>query len=250
MRVAAIVVLSAATCFAQRGFTTNNNSNASNGNRGSNQGGQHNGTQHNSGQHNGGQQQLRWTGRRELQSGSTPTYVSPFNQQVHLQSPGAGCYGCGYAVYGGYAYGGYYGSANPDGYPTATDQILANGGTFNNASQQQSAPQQYTQAPPPVSEIYIRPEYPVQYSSSPSANGESQPVAQMASAGSDSPAILVFKDGTNMTIKNYAIYGTNIVVLTPERKKFPIAALDIPATQKANDAAGYELHLPAVFTSR
>ena len=62
-------------------------------------------------------------------------------------------------------------------------------------------------------------------------------------------AILIFKDGTNLTIHNYAIYGANIVVLTPERHKYPIAALDVAATEKANEAAGYELKLPAVFTS-
>lgn len=187
-------------------------------------------------------------GHRTLSTVPSPGYVSPFQQQIHLPGGGGGCYNCGYTTYGGYVYSGYEGTYNPVG-PTTTDRILANGGTFNNInntpdSQPQSTPQQPQQPQP----MYIRPEYPTQYSADNGTVNSSLP-SNMASASSDSPAILIFKDGTNLTIHNYAIYGTNIVVLTPERQKFPIAAIDIPATEKANEAAGYELKLPAVFTS-
>jgi hypothetical protein len=184
---------------------------------------------------------------RAISTTPTPGKPDPFHQPVHLPG-GGGCYNCGYGygTYGGYVYGGYAGtySTNPVG-PTATDRILANGGTFNNINdandeQQQPAPQS---AP-----IYIRPEYSTRYATDNST--VNTPIQNnVASASSDSPAILIFKDGRNLTIRNYAIYGAFIVVLTPERQKFPIAAIDVPATEKANEAAGYELKIPAVFTS-
>jgi len=182
---------------------------------------------------------------RSLGFQPSPPYVNPFQQQIHLNGPGAGCMNCGYSTYGGYVYSGYAGQPmNPMG-PTATDAILANGGTFNNinATQQDAQPAPPPQAPPQV--IYIRPDYPTQYSDNATVNSPVQ--TPVASAASASPALLIFKDGTQMTIHNYAIYGAFIVVLTPERQRFPIAALDIAATQKANEAAGYDLKLPAVF---
>ena len=188
------------------------------------------------------------SGHRTLSTVPSPGYVSPFQQQTHLPGGGTGCYNCGYGVYGGYVYSGYEGTYNPVG-PTTTDRILANGGTFNNIN---NTPDAQSQNPPPQEQqaqpMYIRPEYPTQYSAD-NATVNSPLPGNVVSASSDSPAILIFKDGTDLTIHNYAIYGTNIVVLTPERKKFPIAAIDVPATEKANEAAGYELKLPAVFTS-
>jgi hypothetical protein len=183
-------------------------------------------------------------GHRSLSTVPSRPYVNPFNQQIHLNPRGTGCFNCGYSSYGGYAYSGYEGNYNPAG-PTTTDRVLANGGTFNSIN---STPD--TQQPPAQDQqpMYIRPEYPTQYSNE-NATINTSTHGDVVSASSDSPAILIFKDGTNMTIHNYAIYGANIVVLTPERKKFPIAALDVAATEKANEAAGYELKLPAVFTT-
>ena len=186
------------------------------------------------------------SGHRSLSTQPSPGNPNPFQQQIHLNPTGTGCYNCGYGVYGGYVYGGYEGTyINPVG-PTASDRIIANGGTFNsiNSAGGEDQQQPATQQQP----IYIRPEYPTQYAADNSAiNTPIQTTT--ASASSESPAILIFKDGTNLTIRNYAIYGANIVVLTPERHKYPIAALDVAATEKANEAAGYELKLPAVFTS-
>ena len=183
-----------------------------------------------------------------LSTHPTPPRPDPFHQPIHLPGGGTGCFNCGYNTYGGYAYSGYEGNYynpnyNPVG-PTTTDRVLANGGTFNNINNADDPqPSMQQQAP-----IYIRPEYPTHYATDNST--VNTPLQNnVVSASSDSPAILIFRDGTNLTIHNYAIYGANIVVLTPERKKFPIAALDISATQKANDAAGYELKIPAVFTS-
>ena len=188
------------------------------------------------------------SGHRVLSTHPSPPKPDPFHHPIHLPGGGTGCFNCGYNAYGGYVYGGYAGSYynpdyNPAG-PTTTDRVLANGGTFNNINNADD-PQQYA---PQQAPIYVRPEYPTQYATDNST--VNTPIQNnVASAASDSPAILIFRDGTNLTIRNYAIYGANIVVLTPERKKFPIAALDVSATQKANEAAGYELKLPAVFTT-
>jgi hypothetical protein len=214
-------------CAQTRGTSSSNASGTSGGHHGGGTGG----TSHFSG--------------RTLSTQPSPGYVSPFHQEIHLPGGGAGCYNCGYGVYGGYVYSGYEGNYYNGVGPSATDRILANGGTFNNindtsADQQQSAPQQQP--------IYIRPEYPTNYATDNST--VNTPLQNpTASASSDSPALLIFKDGTKLTIRNYAIYGANIVVLTPERRKFPIAALDVAATQKANEEAGYEFKIPAVFTS-
>lgn len=223
------LLFAATTVFAQRGDASASGSNA----KGSAASGHNSGSSHSVG--------------RELSTVPTKGYVNPFQQQIHLPGGGVGCHRCGYGVYGGYVYSGYEGNYYNGVGPTATDRILANGGTFNNindtnSEQQQPAPQQ--QAP-----IYIRPEYPTNYATDNST--VNTPLQNnVASASSDSPALLIFKDGSKMTIRNYAIYGAYIVVLTPERRKFPIAALDVAATQKANEEAGYDLHLPAVFSSR
>jgi len=172
-------------------------------------------------------------------------HVDPFHPQIHLPGSRLGCYNCGYSTYGGYVYSGYEGNYYNSVGPTTTDRILANGGTFNNINNTDDSAQQ---TEPQQKPIYVRPEYPTQYATDNST--VNTPIQNsVASASSDSPAILIFKDGTNLTIRNYAIYGANIVVLTPERRKFPIAALDVTATQKANETAGYELKIPAVFTS-
>ncbi len=184
------------------------------------------------------------TFHRSLSTVPSPPKPNLFHPEIHLPGPRVGCHHCGYTTYDGYGYSGYEGNYyNPVG-PTATDRILANGGTFNNVNDNYDDQQPEAQQKP----IYIRPQYPTQYATDNST--VNTPIQNnVASASSDSPAILIFKDGTNLTIHNYAIYGANIVVLTPERRKFPIAALDVAATQKANEAAGYELKIPAVFTT-
>lgn len=57
--------------------------------------------------------------------------------------------------------------------------------------------------------------------------------------------VLVFKDGHRSEVVNYAIVGDALFDFTGDRThKIPIADLDIPATQKANDASGVEFKLP------
>ena len=58
--------------------------------------------------------------------------------------------------------------------------------------------------------------------------------------------VLVFKDGRQMEIENYAIVGTTLYDLSEGRsKKVALAELDLPATVKQNDDRGVEFKLPA-----
>ncbi|MGH9641200.1 MAG: hypothetical protein ACRD3Q_02115 [Terriglobales bacterium] len=72
-------------------------------------------------------------------------------------------------------------------------------------------------------------------------------------APSDPPApvvaqpttVLVFKDGHRSEVANYAILGDTLFDFSGARThKILLADLDLPATAKANDAAGVEFKLP------
>jgi hypothetical protein len=56
---------------------------------------------------------------------------------------------------------------------------------------------------------------------------------------------LVFRDKHTEEVQNYAIIGQTFWILNAERaRKIPIAQLDIPATQKANEDRGVDFQLP------
>lgn len=60
------------------------------------------------------------------------------------------------------------------------------------------------------------------------------------------PIILVFKDGHQLEIGNYAIVNQTLYDLTPGHpRKIALADLDLPATQKQNDDHGVAFELPS-----
>lgn len=71
--------------------------------------------------------------------------------------------------------------------------------------------------------------------------------AQPQEPVADQPkTILVFKDGHQSTVMNYAIVGSTLYDLSDGRaKKVALAELDLPATVKQNDERGVEFRLPA-----
>ncbi|HUK26315.1 MAG TPA: hypothetical protein VLV49_17165 [Terriglobales bacterium] len=78
----------------------------------------------------------------------------------------------------------------------------------------------------------------------------SQPAAEPAPApppAENQPmTLLVFKDGRQLEVQNYAIVGSELYDLTPERRhKIALADLDLAATAKANDERGIDFELPA-----
>ncbi len=85
---------------------------------------------------------------------------------------------------------------------------------------------------------------------------QAQPSSPVAATGPraksepDTLVTLVFRDGHRSTIKNYAIVGSTIWILSDRSaRKVPLSDLDIAATQRVNDDNGVELHLPGASAS-
>ena len=58
--------------------------------------------------------------------------------------------------------------------------------------------------------------------------------------------VLVFKDGHQSDVLNYAIVGDTLFDLGAGRtRKILLADLDLPATHKANDERGVDFQIPA-----
>ena len=73
----------------------------------------------------------------------------------------------------------------------------------------------------------------------------SVPATQAPEAQIRAETVLVFRDHHSEEIQNYAIVGETLWVFTEQRaRKIPIAALDVPATTKANDSRGIDFRLP------
>lgn len=86
---------------------------------------------------------------------------------------------------------------------------------------------------PPV----LEPERPS--ASSSAAPPEAEPEAS-------TPTVLVFKDGHQLEVENYAIVGSTLYDLTEgHRRKVALSDLDLTATSKQNDDRGVDFHLPA-----
>lgn len=99
----------------------------------------------------------------------------------------------------------------------------------------------------PGARAYARPrredDYRVEMNSEPQRASQAaaqEPVADQPST------VLVFKDGHELEIKNYAIVGATLYDLSDGRThKVELAQLDLPATVKHNDDRGVSFQLPA-----
>jgi hypothetical protein len=59
------------------------------------------------------------------------------------------------------------------------------------------------------------------------------------------PTLLVFKDGHQLEVGNYAIVGTTLFDLSPgHTRKVPLADLDLAATERQNDDRGVTFQIP------
>jgi hypothetical protein len=78
------------------------------------------------------------------------------------------------------------------------------------------------------------------------ASAEPAPaVAVNESESNDLQTVLIFKDGHEMEVSNFAIMGDYVFVLTGKRRKIPLSELDLGATQKANEDRGTEFNIPS-----
>jgi hypothetical protein len=72
---------------------------------------------------------------------------------------------------------------------------------------------------------------------------QEQPTAREAKP--NEPSVLIFRDGHQEEVSNYAIMGQTVYVFDKRTQKVALADLDVPATIKANDDRGLEFKIPA-----
>ena len=59
-------------------------------------------------------------------------------------------------------------------------------------------------------------------------------------------ALLVYRDGRQVEVQNFAILGKTLWVFSgPRTQQIPLADLDLAATQRANGEQGVDFHAPA-----
>jgi hypothetical protein len=160
------------------------------------------------------------------------------DDRFHGRRSGGGfrrrCFNCGYGY--GYPYYAYYDPYwsswwwdSPSSYDedAARERQIANEMNAENLNEQRMLRERDQEAYAPRS--------------------DSRP-AQARKEGSvrnDPATVLVFRDEHQRDIQNYAIVGGMLWNFTPQRtEKIPLAALDIPATMKANDDRGVDFRLP------
>jgi hypothetical protein len=88
----------------------------------------------------------------------------------------------------------------------------------------------YGYGPPPDAEAYAAP---------PAA-----PTAPPPEVKPGEPTVLVFRNGKQQEVTNYAIMGDTLYVFDQSKRKIALADLDIAATVKANDDRGMEFKVP------
>ena len=79
----------------------------------------------------------------------------------------------------------------------------------------------------------------------PAAVRQEQPSAAREAKPTE-PTTLIFRDGHQQDVTNYAIMGQTVYILDEHSQKIPLTNLDVPATIKANDDRGVEFKVPAV----
>jgi hypothetical protein len=137
---------------------------------------------------------------------------------------------------GAYAvpYYGYYDSGNDDAENAPDDQYSGGPTIFDRRGPGTT--------PPPATAPSRARSYSPQRESAP--DSDAQPETALAS---DQPqTVLVFKDGHQVEVANYAIVGSTLFDLTAgHRQKIALADLDLTATAKQNDDRGIDFQLPA-----
>ena len=74
---------------------------------------------------------------------------------------------------------------------------------------------------------------------------EAKPEAKLEAEDVGPMTVLIFRDGTRKEVKNYAIMGKDLIELgSGSLHRFPIADIDLAATQKENDVRGLDFKLP------
>jgi len=159
----------------------------------------------------------------------TPNSTTNFHHHHHN-----GFIGGGYAV----PYYGYYDS----GYDSADRQADDQSGDQYNGGPTIFDRRGSGTAPSPEATANARRE-----SAHPEPPSEAAaPQAEPAPAPEPPSTLLVFKDGHQLEVANYAIVGDTLFDLTSGRRhKIALADLDLPATAKQNEDRGIDFQVPA-----
>ena len=152
-----------------------------------------------------------------------PSKPNPTSDHHHRnRNYGYGYYAVPYAVP-------YYAEDPNGGGPADPSDQQYNGGPtiFDRRGAGQPAPYQVSQYASPT------------IASSRAAQSSDEPAA-------DQPqTILVFKDGHEMEVSNYAIVGSTLYDLSPgHSRRVPLADLNLAATSQQNDSLGIDFRLP------
>jgi len=130
--------------------------------------------------------------------------------------------------------------------PFAPD-VLDNGASDDNDPNYQGGPTVFDRRGAGLYS-YIPPGYesPAESNSPAQADDSSPAEYNSDSEPSPDPTVLVFKDGHQLEVENYAIVSQTLYDLTPGHpRKIALADLDLPATQKQNDDHGVTFDLPS-----
>ena len=95
----------------------------------------------------------------------------------------------------------------------------------------------------PPARAYSEPDESQAYAAPPRALQQEQP-ASARDAKPGEPSVLVFRDGHQLEVTNYAIMGQTVYVFDKRTQKIALADLDVPATVKANDDRGMIFSIP------
>jgi hypothetical protein len=93
-------------------------------------------------------------------------------------------------------------------------------------------------------------DYAERHQARPSAATSADAVAEDEPVSAQPDTLLVFKDGHQLEISNYAIVGTTLFDLTEgHHQKIPLSDLNLTATAKENDERGIDFRLPLGFAA-
>jgi hypothetical protein len=108
----------------------------------------------------------------------------------------------------------------------------------------------YLQSGPPEQTLHIVVDLPPSRRATSEADDEivaqpgAPPPQPVAEALPFESTVLVFRDGHQQQVTNYAIMGQTLYIFGVRTQKVGLGDLDIPATIKLNDDSGVEFHLP------
>lgn len=135
---------------------------------------------------------------------------------------------------------------------TVNDSSLPGAGTFYTQSQPPANQVEYPQYRPYIESnevidnqgnVYVR-----KTERAPESSAIEQPQPSPPTPGNaseDEPrTLLIFKDGHQVEVSNYAIMGSTLYLFAGDHRKISLADLDIDATRKANDDRGIEFRVP------